>query len=182
MCHHCPLQTSKFKSWVTISHYPTLPHQNSNRYSQFLRLHSVGKTNTTDGSQSFWEKNWIKDSSHNDLKSHERSSQEHHPEELQPVRGGEGGWDHTLCRVLVLLKQSPWLLGTILDGSPLQHSITACWHSFGRPRKDDRSTVLTVRWLGRGWLFEKIPNPRFSFKVTTHHFFQVGQKCEEFHI
>ena len=31
-----------------------------------------------------------------------------------------GDWDHTLCRVLVLLKQSPWLLGTILDGSPLR--------------------------------------------------------------
>ena len=34
-----------------------------------------------------------------------------------------GHWDHTLCRALVLLKQSPWLLGTILDGSPLQHGI-----------------------------------------------------------
>ena len=30
-------------------------------------------------------------------------------------------WDRTLCRALVLLKQSPWLLGTILDGSPLRH-------------------------------------------------------------
>uniref|UniRef100_A0A8C4N3E1 DBP10 C-terminal domain-containing protein n=1 Tax=Eptatretus burgeri TaxID=7764 RepID=A0A8C4N3E1_EPTBU len=28
-------------------------------------------------------------------------------------------WDQTLCRALVLLKQSPSLLGTILDGSPL---------------------------------------------------------------
>ena len=26
-------------------------------------------------------------------------------------------WDHTLCRVLVLPKQSLWLLGTILEGS-----------------------------------------------------------------
>ena len=33
-------------------------------------------------------------------------------------------WDHTLCRALVLLKESPWLLGTILDGSPLRHSGT----------------------------------------------------------
>ena len=34
-------------------------------------------------------------------------------------------WDHTLCRALVLLKQSPWLLDTILDGSPFRHSIPA---------------------------------------------------------
>ena len=34
-------------------------------------------------------------------------------------------WDHTLCRVLVLPKQFPWLLGTILDGSLLRHSITS---------------------------------------------------------
>ena len=34
-------------------------------------------------------------------------------------------WDHTLCRALALVKQSPWLLGTILDGSPLRHSIPA---------------------------------------------------------
>ena len=31
-------------------------------------------------------------------------------------------WDRTLCRALVLPKQSPWLLDTILDGSPLQYS------------------------------------------------------------
>ena len=49
-----------------------------------------------------------------------------------------GDWDHNLCRALVLLKQSPWLLGTILDGLPIRHSIPACWHSFFRPRKDDR--------------------------------------------
>ena len=41
------------------------------------------------------------------------------------VEGVIGDWDNTLCRALVLLKQSPWLLGTILDGSPLQHSIPA---------------------------------------------------------
>ena len=54
--------------------------------------------------------------------------------------GGGGDWDHTLYRVLVLPKQSPWLLGTILDGSPLRHRIPACWHSFCRPRKDDRQS------------------------------------------
>uniref|UniRef100_A0A8C4WTG6 Coiled-coil domain-containing protein 51 n=1 Tax=Eptatretus burgeri TaxID=7764 RepID=A0A8C4WTG6_EPTBU len=36
------------------------------------------------------------------------------------------------------LKQSPWLLGTILDGSPLKPRIAACWHSFCQPLKDDR--------------------------------------------
>ena len=30
-------------------------------------------------------------------------------------------WDHTLCRPLVLPQQSPGLLDTILDGSPLRH-------------------------------------------------------------
>ena len=39
---------------------------------------------------------------------------------------------------VVLPKQSPWLLGTILDRSPLRHRIPASWHSFCRPRKDDR--------------------------------------------
>jgi len=32
----------------------------------------------------------------------------------------------------------PWLLDTILDGSPLRHRIPAFWHSFCRPWKDDR--------------------------------------------
>ena len=49
-------------------------------------------------------------------------------------------WDHTLCRASVLPKQSPWLLGTILDGSPLQHRIPASWHSFCQPWKDDRQS------------------------------------------
>ena len=39
--------------------------------------------------------------------------------------GGGGDWDHTLCIALVLPNQSPWLLGTILDGSPLRHRIPA---------------------------------------------------------
>jgi len=62
----------------------------------------------------------------------------HHPNKGTINWEERGDWDHTLCRALVLLKQSPWLLGTILDGSPLQHSIPACWHSFCRPRKDDK--------------------------------------------
>uniref|UniRef100_A0A8C4QH68 Reverse transcriptase zinc-binding domain-containing protein n=1 Tax=Eptatretus burgeri TaxID=7764 RepID=A0A8C4QH68_EPTBU len=47
-------------------------------------------------------------------------------------------WDHTLCRTLVLSKQCPGLLGTILDGFPLQHRIPACRYSFCKPQKDDR--------------------------------------------
>ena len=38
--------------------------------------------------------------------------------------------DHTLCRALVLPKQSPGLLYRILDGSPLRHSILSSWYSF----------------------------------------------------
>jgi len=49
-------------------------------------------------------------------------------------------WDHTLCRALVPHKQSPWLLGTILDGSPHQHKIPANWHSFCRPQKGNRQS------------------------------------------
>ena len=60
-------------------------------------------------------------------------------------------WDHTLCRALVPHKQSPWLLGTILDGSPHQHKIPANWHSFCRPRKGNRQSTLpginsTAEW------------------------------------
>ena len=48
-------------------------------------------------------------------------------------------WDHTLCRVTVLPKQSPGLLDTILDGSPRRRSIIpASWYSFCQPRKDHR--------------------------------------------
>ena len=49
-------------------------------------------------------------------------------------------WDYTLCRALVLPKQSPWVLGTILVKSPLRHRIPARWHSFCRPQKDDRQS------------------------------------------
>ena len=49
-------------------------------------------------------------------------------------------WDHTLYRALVLLKQSPGLLGTILEGSRLRHRIPASWHSYCRPQKDDRQS------------------------------------------
>jgi len=48
--------------------------------------------------------------------------------------------DHTLCRAFVLPKESPWLLDTILDGSPLRHRITARWHSFCRPQQDGRQS------------------------------------------
>ena len=53
-------------------------------------------------------------------------------------------WDHTLYRASVLPKQSPGLLGAILDRSPLRHRslngsiIPASWCSFCQPRKDDR--------------------------------------------
>ena len=57
---------------------------------------------------------------------------------LHPCYRGSIHWDQTPCRALLLPKQSPWLLGTILDGSPLRHSIPASWHSFCRSRKDDR--------------------------------------------
>ena len=62
--------------------------------------------------------------------------------------------DHTPTpyRVLVLPEQSPWLLGTILDGSPLRYRIPASWHSLCRPRKDDRQSqphlVLSQRPSG----------------------------------
>ena len=72
-------------------------------------------------------------------------------------------WDHTLYRALVLLKLSPWLLGTILDGSPLRHRIPASWHSFCQPRKDDRQSQphLVLIQQPRGILTQdpRIPSP-----------------------
>ena len=47
----------------------------------------------------------------------------------------------------MLPKQSPWLLGTILDGSPLRHRIPASWHSFCRPQKDDRQSQPHVELI-----------------------------------
>ena len=56
-----------------------------------------------------------------------------------------------LCRALVLPKQSPWLLDTILDGLPLEHNIPASWHSFCQPQKDDKQSTKpginsTAKW------------------------------------
>ena len=60
--------------------------------------------------------------------------------------------DRTLCWALVLPKQSPWLLGTILDRSPLRHRIpTSNLALICRPRQDDRQPTppginSTAKW------------------------------------
>jgi len=51
------------------------------------------------------------------------------------MNGGSIHRDHTLCRALVLPKQSPCQFGTILDGSPLRYRIPASWHSFADLRR-----------------------------------------------
>ena len=63
-------------------------------------------------------------------------------------------WDHTLFRALVLLKKSPWLLGTILDGSPLRRRIPSRWHSICQSRKDDRQNqpqLVLIQQLSGIW-------------------------------
>ena len=55
-------------------------------------------------------------------------------------------WDHTLCKALVLPKQSPWLLGTILDGSPLRHRAV---HFF--------SETALILPSSEGWQAESTP-------------------------
>ena len=70
----------------------------------------------------------------------------------QPWKDPSIHWDHTLCRALVLPKQSPRLLDTILEGLPLRRRVPASWHSFCWPRNDDRQSqphlVLIQQWVG----------------------------------
>ena len=62
-----------------------------------------------------------------------------------------------------VLPKSPWLLDTILDGSPLRHGIPASWHSLCRPQKDDRQNkphlVLIQQPNGILTQDSRIPSP-----------------------
>ena len=52
-------------------------------------------------------------------------------------------WDNTLCRALVLPKQSAWLLGTMLNGSPLL--------------TQDTSKLALILPTSEGWQAESTP-------------------------
>jgi len=73
---------------------------------------------------------------------------------------GGGDWNHPLCRALVLLKQSPWLLVTILDGSPLRHSIPAYYYDsadaseivFTMPRHESLSIISFCMSVMSCWI------------------------------
>ena len=58
-------------------------------------------------------------------------------------------WDHTLCRAWMLPKQSPGLLGTILNRSPLQHRKLK-WPN--HPRK-----LVLILPTSEGWQAESTP-------------------------
>ena len=62
---------------------------------------------------------------------------------LQPQKDPSIHWDHTLCRAVVLPKQSPWLLGTILNRSPLWHRIP--------------SKLVLILQTSEGWQAESTP-------------------------
>ena len=84
----------------------------------------------------------------------------------------------------MLPKQSPWLVGMILDGSPLRHRIPASWHSFCRPWKDDRQSqphlVLIQHprgiWTQDAWIRSPppltiMPRPGIQAVMKFHRFF-----------